>query len=371
MKKRINQILDVKRVVIVHPYSNDDIFNPDFGGARLILEQLNFFRNRGYDTQLISLQNIPSLFSLFYRIRGILQGGRHKTIYASEERRWLLNLIYVLLVELISRIDVFFYIKIKKLLKTNREPTQLLIYNYPYGIGNLPSILKPSSMEVAIYEHNVEWKFFKEKIRNNIFSRFLLFFAKKIELSNLKKVNYVFCANENDKKLLIKEGLKSKNIIVWIPLTIEKHVREINPPVRIRNRLKNKFIVGFLGSDFEPNIIAVENIIKIAKKVPKDVVFLVIGSVYESFRKRDYIPSNVIFTGYVNNPYSYLSICDSFINPKTTSNTGIETKMLDYLKFKKPIITTKTGALGFESFSNVIISDIENFPSVIKSLAYK
>jgi glycosyltransferase involved in cell wall biosynthesis len=259
--------------------------------------------------------------------------------------------------------------KIKKLLKTNQEPPQLLIYNYPYGIRNLLSILKVLSIPVAIYEHNVEWKFFEEKIESNFFSRFLLFIAKKIELNNLKKADYVFCANENDKKLLIKEGVKSKNIIVWVPLSTKKHVREANPPAIIR-RLRNKFIVGFLGSNFEPNIVAVENIIKIAKGLPKSIVFLVIGSVYDSFKNRDDIPSNVIFTGYVKNLNSYLAFCDAFINPKTTSDTGIETKMFDYLEYEKPIISTRIGAHGFENYKNVFIANtIEEIKEKIKELA--
>ncbi|MEM3442378.1 MAG: glycosyltransferase family 4 protein [Candidatus Bathyarchaeia archaeon] len=136
-------------------------------------------------------------------------------------------------------------------------------------------------------------------------------------------------------------------------------------PAQLKCKLEGKFVVGFVGAHFEPNIVSVENIIKTAKKVDEDVVFLVLGRVCDAFRNRHDIPENVILKGFVQDLDSYLSLCDAFINPKTICDTGVEVKMFDYLKFDKPIIATRIGARGFEKFKNVVICDLESFPSKI------
>jgi hypothetical protein len=85
------------------------------------------------------------------------------------------------------------------------------------------------------------------------------------------------------------------------------------------------------------------------------IVFLIIGNVSEAFDNDNNIPTNIVFTGYVDDLDSYLCLCDAFLNLKTTTHTGAEIKMFDYLKFDKPIITTQMGSSGFENNRNLII----------------
>jgi mannose/fructose/N-acetylgalactosamine-specific phosphotransferase system component IIB len=143
----------------------------------------------------------------------------------------------------------------------------------------------------------------------------------------------------------------------WIPVNQKYHDK--SPVVidqALKQKLNNNFIVGFLGTGFGPNIVSVRNIIDIAKKMlDSKIVFLIIGNVSEAFYNDNNIPSNIIFTGYVNDLDSYLYLCDAFLNLKTTTHTGIETKMFDYLKFDKPIIATQIGSSGFENNKNVIV----------------
>ena len=129
-------------------------------------------------------------------------------------------------------------------------------------------------------------------------------------------------------------------------------------------------MIGFVGSNFEPNIIAVQDILNIASCVHKNIVFLIAGSVNLNFsEKMDAIADNVFFVGYVEELDSYLDLCNAFINPKTVSDTGVETKMFDYLKFDKTIITTEIGGRGFESLGNVITSSISEIPKIINNLS--
>ena len=116
---------------------------------------------------------------------------------------------------------------------------------------------------------------------------------------------------------------------------------------------RDKFVVGYVGSNFEPNIIAVNRILELAEEIP-NAIFLVLGTVNEAFEGRK-IPDNVIMKGYVDDLDYHLSCCDVFINPKMSSDTGAEMKMLEYLRHPKKIIATEMGARGFEREKNVII----------------
>jgi glycosyltransferase involved in cell wall biosynthesis len=102
------------------------------------------------------------------------------------------------------------------------------------------------------------------------------------------------------------------------------------------------------------------------------IVFLIIGNVSEAFNN-DNIPPNIIFTGYVDDLDSYLYLCDAFLNLKTTTHTGIETKMFDYLKFDKPVIATQIGSSGFENNRNlIIVKDIaDTLPLLLEMVATK
>ncbi|MHA1665155.1 MAG: glycosyltransferase family 4 protein [Candidatus Njordarchaeales archaeon] len=354
-------------IIVVYPLPHSEVLNPKFGGARLIFEQIKFFKDNGYKVRLMSLENIGSLISLLCRLRR--KFSRHnKKLNISENKRWWLNLFSVIAIDFLSGVDVLFRVKLKHQL--NDMTPSILIYHYPYGIRSFISILKNLPVKVVIYEHNIEWKLFEDNIGRNIIAKSFIWLVKNIELSNLEKADYIFCVTERDKEVLVKEGkIDPAKVKVWVPLCQKKvDINLNNISNSLKEKLNGKFIIGFVGTNFKPNITAVKNIIKIANKAPKDVIFLIIGSVNEAFVNRKDIPSNVIFTGYVDDLDAYLGLCDAFINPKTTSDTGIEIKMFDYLKFNKSIISTEIGARGFENFKKVIIVPIEKMVEIINKL---
>jgi len=342
-------------VVIMHPFTNEEILNPKFGGAQFVKYEADYLEEIGCRVKVISLSYLYSITSLLNKISSIVRKAKRKEIVLkNEKRRWFLNLLNFLFIDILSRFDIIFRINAKVTLETIQP--SLIIYNYCFGFSTINYISKQLGISAIIYEHNVEWYFYKEKLGNNIISNFLINILKKIELNNLRKANHIFCVNKKDHEILVKEGkISPSKIEVWLPLIkreIKTNLDRI--PEILKNRLKGKSVVGFIGTNFEPNIVAVENIIKIASKLSNNVVFLIIGSVNKAFKNKN-VPSNIIFTGYVKDLDSYLSLCDIFINPKTTSDTGIEIKMLDYLKFDKPIISTEIGARGFEKIDTVKI----------------
>jgi len=350
------------KIFVLSPFPIEEVQKSNFGGARLIREQIIYLRKAGARTYFVDLSNFRSILSSIYKICSLIRSKNMKKspfkIFKVEKIRWLFNLFLALIIDFAGKIDLFLKIQLKRELDKER---MLVIHNYPYGTSAILDLKEATKM---IYEHNIEWIFFEDKLQSRFFQPFVKL-LKLIELTNLRKTDWVLCVNKKDLSTLVVEGIAPHKIQIFIPLFNEE--KSISAPQALGNLaeiLKGKRVIGFVGSYFEPNIVAVKNILKIARKVPENFVFLAIGSVSKAFETIS-PPSNVIFLGYVNNLDQYLALCDAFINPKTTSHTGIEIKMFDYLKHDKPIIATKIGGSGFEHLKNknIIICDLELFPS--------
>lgn len=371
----IDSLTSKKEVLVIHPYTPSEIQNPTFGGTRLIAEQIAYLRERENDVKVVSLAEIASFTSFLYRIqakmrkKAITNTGNikpNKYDRGSEKRRWWLNLVQVLVNEYSSSVDILFRHSVDKLTRSISNGS-LVIYHYPYGARFFASCAKRNGLRFTLYQHNIEWKFFEDRLVEGFARKMLLPRAKRIELRAIETADLIALASDKDRLSLESEkDLKKPHMVSWIPIctrTSQTVFAEI--PEEIRIKFEGKIVVGFVGTNFEPNIVAVESILTFARSWSGSVVFLIVGSVDKAFKGRKDIPHNVIFTGYVPELDSYLSQCDLFVNPKTTSDTGVEVKMFDYLKFNKPILSTEIGATAFESMSQVKIIPIEKMADSI------
>jgi len=379
MSTAIDSLTSAKEVLLIHPYSYSEIGSPTFGGTRLIAEQIAYLKEREINVKVVSLAEIGSFTSYMYKLQANMRkkqgsntGGKNLARHSrrqSEKRRWSLNLLQVLINEFSTRIDIFYRRSVDKLIKSLGYGS-LVIYHYPYGASYFASRARRNGLKFALYQHNIEWKFFEDRLVDGFVKRTLLPMARKIELQAVEAADLVTFASDKDRCSLSNEkDLKKPEMVSWIPLTgkpVKNVLAEI--PREIMNKFEGKTVVGFVGTNFEPNIVAVENLIKLASTCSNALVFLIIGSVNRAFEGRNDIPQKVLFVGYVQNLDSYLSHCDLFINPKTSSDTGVETKMFDYLKFDKPILATEIGARGFEGTHNVIILPFEDMNKAITNL---
>jgi hypothetical protein len=346
----------LNNIVIVYPYSHNEILMPKNGATRLIYEQIESLKSIGHSVNVLSLEEVGSFLSFFLKLEGHMRqkGFRKKAGSLTENKRWQLNLFAVIITELFSRVDLWFTMKLENKLKNFEYPASI-IYHYPLGFVTFSKAAKKFGATVAIYEHNVEWKFFESNVIPNKITSIATAIWKKMELNALRQADHVICASKNDFNIL-KEIIDHNKMDVWIPVN-QKFRDKI--PIGVDQALKKKlgdnFVIGFVGTNFSPNIISVRNIIDIAEKMlDSKIVFLIIGNISEAFCNNS-IPTNVIFTGYVDDLDSYLYLCDAFLNLKTTTHTGIEIKMFDYLKFDKPIIATQMGSSGFENSKNLIV----------------
>jgi Glycosyl transferases group 1 len=357
----VHAFLHNKNIIVVYPYLHTEILLPKMGATRLIYEQIETLKNKGHTVNLLSLEEIGSLVSFFLKWQGRIRrkGSKRKTTSSSENERWQLNLLAIIITELLSRIDLLFTMKLKNKLRNFEYPVSV-IYHYPVGFAAFGKAAKNSVAMTALYEHNVEWKFFESSVGSSKFAAIFTAMLKKIELNALRQADYVICASRNDFNVL-KPVIDYNKMDVWIPINRKYPTKSsIDIDQVLKQKLRDNFVIGFVGTNFGPNIVSVENIIDIANNmVDNKIVFLIMGNVSEAFRNHN-IPTNIVFTGYVDDLDSYLYVCDAFLNLKTTTHTGIEIKMFDYLKFDKPIIATPIGSSGFENNENlIVVEDIQ------------
>ncbi len=118
-----------------------------------------------------------------------------------------------------------------------------------------------------------------------------------------------------------------------------------------------------MGSWHQPNIDAVEEIFKMAMKLPH-YHFIVIGGAGSYFLHHEIpTPENIGFTGLVSDKEKeiYLSIADIAINPMLTGS-GTNLKMLDYMANGIPVVSTKVGARGLGiPVGYIAICDVGDF----------
>jgi hypothetical protein len=366
----------IESVLVFSGFSREEIANPKFGGAKLIAQQVEFFRERGLDPHLFVMEELISPVGILLRMAGWVRRRRMADIEflptrtKSDERNiWRLNLLLNLLLDYLSRIDLLTQHHVARVLEA--EQNFLVIWNYSFGVFSLSKIRRKEKLgktQVCIYEHNIEEEFYRDRIGAGKTSNLLIRLLKRVELENLSFADRVLCGSFRDKEMLQKSGISPEKSIVWIPKPYlrSKEREGSSIPSYLQEIVKGRYVVGFIGSDYGPNITAVKHLISMADSLSDSVTFLVVGSVCNWFRGKGEIPQNVVLCGFVEELNAYLQTCDAFINLKTTSDTGIEIKMLDYIGENKIIFSTAIGARGFEDYPQLIIAEIEEMQDAIR-----
>ncbi|MGI0013790.1 MAG: hypothetical protein ACREBU_10160, partial [Nitrososphaera sp.] len=184
----IESILSANEITIVHPYSQSEIQIPTFGGTRLIAEQLNYLKENGNKIRSISLAEIGSVTSFLYRLQARLRsearGKEGKNYRRSERRRWWLNVLEVLVNEYFPRLDIMYRHAVINLIKSLSHGS-LLIYHYPYGANLFASCARKQGLKFVLYQHNIEWRFFEDRLGDGVAARIAISAARKIELDSV------------------------------------------------------------------------------------------------------------------------------------------------------------------------------------------
>lgn len=260
-----------------------------------------------------------------------------------------------------------------RILKQKVKECDIIQVHHPWQFKYIYDI-KPENTPIILNGQNVEYDLFKQTMKM-ILSKKLLNIIREKEKFALENADIIFMVSEGDKNRIQELYGVSKSEIHVIPngTNISKTnipSQEERENLKIHYGFEGKVLILFTGSKHLPNIEAIDNIISIAKKINNDSnnVILVAGRCGDGFKNKKY--EKIVFTGYVDNMDDYFKMSNIAINPML-SGSGTNIKLLEYMAYGLPIITTEIGARGLdiENKKHAIVCDINEFPYWIEELS--
>jgi glycosyltransferase involved in cell wall biosynthesis len=258
------------------------------------------------------------------------------------------------------------------LAKEKMQQSDVIIASHPFLFHLVSEFV--GNKKVIYDAHNIEYELKKSMLPQNKFSEKLLEELFEIERTACFESDYIMACSEEDKVKLSSIYHISLEKISVVPNGVDLESNQFVDYEKRQNNKENlgiaqEKIVIFIGSWHKPNLEAVEEILKIAPKLP-DIKFIIMGGQGQAFIDRIH-PRNVVFTGFVDEKMKQLiySIADLAINPMITGS-GTNLKVADYMANGVPVISTSIGARGYlvENDEQMIISDLKEFPTKILKL---
>jgi len=274
-----------------------------------------------------------------------------------------------------TSLDLFLYLwmhtdwHFKYILNTQRA--DLVICSHPW-----PSLcISKNSTQFFIYDaHNCEYLLMERILKKHIFKKAVLLQVKKIEGDACKKSDLILVCSEKEKTDFVDLYKVDANKIFVVPNGTNIN-RKIDEECKISYRkklsiLSEEKVIVFVGAYYKPNIDAARFIIERLAAELKEFKFLIIGSVSNAFNEAE-IPKNIKLLGRIFDEQlnEALGASDIAINPMF-DGSGINIKMLDYMSYGLPIVTTPVGARGIETNGRrpMIVASTDKFAESVKML---
>jgi len=223
----------------------------------------------------------------------------------------------------------------------------------------------PENIPIIYNSHNSEITMAKQLYNSDLYVKDIV---EKIESLALKRsVAMTYCSEKDMIEVEKHYDLVPANTM-YVPNGAA--MQEKTDPA---TRMESKNII-FLGSSHPPNVVAANNVVKVAKVAP-DYNFILCGGASRSVDQKG-LPSNVKILGFVAEEKLHELFKESFafINPME-SGSGTHLKVMKALSYGIPIITSATGARGFseDEIKNTMIvaQSREEFISGIEKLQNK
>lgn len=279
-------------------------------------------------------------------------------------------------IPLITAVSTFFNWQYRRNLRMHVLNSKILISEHPYLF---PTLYRTNGQLLVYNAHNVEYLRQKKIFGDSLWAKFLARSLWYLEKNVCRRADLIFATCEEDKDIFSILYEVDKRKISVIPNGVD--LEGIKVPEK-EEREKTKEIIGlsgrkiilFIGSYHLPNLEAVEFIVFTLAKELTDFVFLILGEVEKNFNERypnKIIPANVIFKGVVSESEKRLCLraADSAVNP-TSSGSGTNIKMIEYMAYGLPIVTTPFGArgLGLEDGFSALVCELEEFSQRIRQV---
>ena len=349
------------------------LYPPRWGGPRRIWNLYGNFSPELFDTTYVGVtfEKIKDARYKYQRIRSnfkeILSAfPPHYYFWHAIEKAIFRN----------TSLDLFVYLgmhtdwQFKYIL--NSQNADIIICSHPWS----SLCIDKNNRKFFIYDaHNCEYLLMDRILKNHILKGLILRQVRQIEADACKKSNLMLVCSEKEKKDFIDlyDVDADKIIVVSNGANIDKNNRQAaGGDYRTKLSLlpKDKVII-FIGAYYKPNIDAARFIIEKLSHELKEFKFLIIGTVFGAFKKEQ-LPSNVKLLGWITDEDldTVLRASDIAINPMF-DGSGVNIKMLEYMSYGLPIVTTECGSRGIETNGKhpMIVSTIGKFIDNIRMLS--
>lgn len=263
--------------------------------------------------------------------------------------------------------------RIKELVKK----CKILVASHPWTFTSLKKYATKNHL--LIYDaHNCEYQLVKDKYKG-ILGKLVIHWTKKIEKEACEKSDIILACSENEKRNFMKYFKVDKEKIHIIPNSVETQKFTMTTQAE-KNMYKKKYgfenqkCALFIGTNYFPNNEAADFIIdELAKKLT-DIQFIIIGSIITHFkRKGKWLPRNVHLTGQIEEQklIEMSKMCDIALNP-VMLGSGTNIKVIDYLAWGIPCITTAKGVRGMKvtNKKELLIGPRNSFADMIGEILY-
>jgi glycosyltransferase involved in cell wall biosynthesis len=195
---------------------------------------------------------------------------------------------------------------------------------------------------VVYTSHNVEYERYGDST-DKLYSHYIRKKIKQIEEEVVEKSAAVVCTTEEDKEEY--ETLNDELFVIPNGINSSKISSNSNMYNREAFSIPQEITLAvFLGSDYAPNVEAVEWLCENWSELDESYHLLIIGNVGSSVQTTD---SRIHTVGFVEDLMSVLSLGDIAINPVIYGG-GSNVKILDYFAAELPVISTEFGVRGFD-----------------------
>ena len=239
-----------------------------------------------------------------------------------------------------------------RLIRQHLPWAHVLVCAHPWMYPFLP----PTNGLPKIYDsQNCEAVVKGSLLRRSIAGRWLAGRVERTESLAIHGAHLTLACSENDAREFVRRYNIESSRIALVPNGVScRRIRpgdpDEKPAGRLRLGLPERPLALFVGSNYEPNLIAADFIVRsLAPQFP-GLFFAVAGGVGEMWRQKypgQETPANVRLFGFVSDEdlVQLYRAADLGINPMTCGS-GTNIKMLDFMAAGLPILATETGARG-------------------------
>lgn len=290
-----------------------------------------------------------------------------KTFYKSFLFRIIDSIYYLFFSKLPLQVGYFYSKKIQKCVDKNYHNYDLILC---YHIR--------TTQYVVSFENVIKIVDLVDLISLNLksyinTSNLLLSFIYSIESKRVEAYEKQIIKKFNKSALISKDEIGTLDKKNQNKLIVLNNYIDIDSLIRASNQIssfKNENYITFFGKmNYKPNIDAInwfsKQFLAILNKYPK-LKLVIIGGFSEDISIKFKNNKNIIFTGFVENPYSIISDSILMVAPMV-SGSGIQNKIIESMAIGKTVITTEIGASGLNAVNHkhLVISTLSNFKSVV------